>query len=172
MDILLKIVADGFVVLVVLIGAYALLRYVPNDKRYQAYAKILMAGLTAYAVAKIAGLLYQPTGQRPFEELGVEAGASFLNNPGFPSDHALFTMAITLAVWFTTKNKLFSSILLGLTLAVGIGRIIALVHTPLDVAGGLLIACAGIFWYLLPSTMREGTKKSTRKKVARENNKQ
>ena len=150
MDIALKIIADGLVVPIALLGVYALLRYVQSGSRYQTYARVLMAGLTAYVVAKVAGLLFQPSGLRPFEEMGVEAGASFLNNPGFPSDHALFTMAITLAIWFSTKKKLISVVALVLTLAVGVGRILALVHTPLDVVGGIVIACAGVVWYLLP----------------------
>lgn len=150
MELVLKIVADGLVIPIVLLGAYALLRYVPSDSRYQAYARVLMAGLTAYVVAKIVGLLFQPSELRPFEELGVAAGASFLNNPGFPSDHALFTMAITLAIWFSTKNKLLSLVALLLTVAVSVGRVVALVHTSLDVVGGMAIACVGIVWYLLP----------------------
>jgi membrane-associated phospholipid phosphatase len=152
MDIALKIVADGLVVPVVVLGVYALLRYVPKGSRYQAYARVLMAGLTAYAVAKIAGLLFQPSGLRPFEELGVDPGASFLENPGFPSDHALFTMAITLAIWFSTKRRALTIAALALTLAVCVGRIVALVHTPLDIVGGLLIACTGVVWYLVPTT--------------------
>ena len=152
MDIVLKIVADGLVVPVVVLGVYALLRYVPKGSRYQTYARVLMAGLTAYAVAKIAGLLFQPSGLRPFEELGVDPGASFLENPGFPSDHALFTMAITLAIWFSTKRRALTIAALVLTLAVCVGRIVALVHTPLDIVGGLLIACTGVVWYLMPTT--------------------
>jgi membrane-associated phospholipid phosphatase len=152
MDIVLKIVADGLVVPVVVLGVYALLRYVPKGSRYQTYARVLMAGLTAYAVAKIAGLLFQPSGLRPFEELGVDPGASFLENPGFPSDHALFTMAITLAIWFSTKRRALTIAALVLTLAVCVGRIVALVHTPLDIVGGLLIACTGVVWYLVPTT--------------------
>ena len=146
MDIALKIVADGLVVPVVVLGVYALLRYVPKGSRYQAYARVLMAGLTAYAVAKIAGLLFQPSGLRPFEELGVDPGASFLENPGFPSDHALFTMAITLAIWFSTKRRALTIAALALTLAVCVGRIVALVHTPLDIVGGLLIGMAESLW--------------------------
>ena len=152
MDIALKIVADGLVVPVVVLGVYALLRYVPKGSRYQTYARVLMAGLTAYAVAKIAGLLFQPSGLRPFEELGVDPGASFLENPGFPSDHALFTMAITLSIWFSTKRRALTIAALVLTLAVCVGRIVALVHTPLDIIGGLLIACTGVVWYLMPTT--------------------
>ncbi|HEY1085512.1 MAG TPA: phosphatase PAP2 family protein [Candidatus Saccharimonadales bacterium] len=153
-ELLVKIIADGLVVPIVLIGAAALLLYVPNNQKYQAYCRILMAGLTAYIVAKLIGAVFQPEVMRPFEKLGTEAGASFLNNPGFPSDHVLFCMAITLAVWFEAKKKLVSVILLGLTLLVGIGRILALVHTPLDVLGGLVIACVGIPWYFQRETIK------------------
>ncbi len=144
---LINIIADGLVVPVVIIGIYALIWLVPKQGRYQIYTRVLMAGLTAFVLAKIIGLLYQPESLRPFEILGVEAGASFLNNPGFPSDHALFTMAITLAVWFSTKSLLWAGICLFLTILVGVGRVLALVHTPLDVVGGLLIALTGIVWY-------------------------
>ena len=145
---MVKIIADGLVIPVVLIGAYTLIRHVPRDQRYRVYTRVMMAGLTAFVTAKIIGLLYQPSGLRPFELAGVNAGASFLDNPGFPSDHALFTMAITLAVWFGTRCKGWAMACLVMTLLVGIGRVVALVHTPLDVAGGLIIAWAGIFWYM------------------------
>lgn len=107
-----------------------------------------MAGLTAFLIAKLLGTLYQPAIERPFEALGVEAGASYLNNPGFPSDHALFVMAITLAVWFETRMKKTTIVLLALTLVVCVGRVLALVHTPLDVIGGILVAMTGMVWYL------------------------
>ena len=145
---IVKLIADGLVVPIVLIGAYALLKLVPNDKKYQVYARVLMAGLTAYVAAKIIGVIYQPDQMRPFEVLGVAAGASFLNNPGFPSHHALFTMAITLALWFGSKDRRLAVICLAMTILVCVGRVIALVHTPLDVISGLLIACVGIVWYV------------------------
>ena len=109
-EIIVKLIADGLVIPVALLGAYALLRYVPKQERYQTYARVMMAGLTAYTAAKIIGLLYQPEALRPFELIGVDAGASFLNNPGFPSDHALFTMAITLAVLFGAKQTKLAQI--------------------------------------------------------------
>lgn len=152
MDVIIKIIADWLVVLVVLIGGYVLLFRLPNKQRYQTYLRVLMAGLTAYVVAKIIGLLYQPVELRPFELLGVDPGASFLNNPGFPSDHALFVMAITLAVWFGAKRRKLAIVCLILTILVGVGRILALVHTPLDVIGGFIIAWVGVFWYFLPKS--------------------
>jgi membrane-associated phospholipid phosphatase len=143
-----KILADGFVIPVILVGVWVLVTKVPKNERYHAYSRILMAGLTALLTAKLIASVYQPEVARPFEELGVSAGAAFLNNPGFPSDHTLFCTAITLAVWFETDKKRVVYILAGLTLLVAVGRVVALVHTPLDVAGGILIAFLGVPWYL------------------------
>lgn len=145
---IIELIADGAVIPIVLLAGYALLFCIPKGQRYEAYARILMAGLTAYLVAKLIGMVYQPSGERPFELLGLEPGASYLNNPGFPSDHALFTGFLTLAVWFETRKKKLTLILIALTVAVCVGRVLALVHTPLDVIGGLVVACVGALWYL------------------------
>ena len=148
LDILTHVIADGAVVLVILIGAYTLLFKVPKGGRFEAYSRILMAGLTSYLIAKFIASIYQPSLERPFELLGVEAGALYLNNPGFPSDHALFVAAITAAVWFETKRKKTTIVLLVLVALICIGRVVALVHTPLDVIGGLVIGLIGAVWYV------------------------
>lgn len=144
----IRIIADGAVIPVVLIGLYALIFKIPIGHRLESYKRILLAGLTAYLMAKLIGAIYQPSVDRPFELLGTVAGASFLNNPGFPSDHTLFVTAITLAVWFETKQKILSIILAGLIITICIGRVLALVHTPADVIGGVVIALFGAVWYL------------------------
>lgn len=147
-EIFIKIIADGLILPIVLIGAYALLFKIKKGHKYEAYVRILMAGITAFLFAKLIATLYQPVGERPFEMMKTAAGASYLNNPGFPSDHALFTAAITLAVWFETRSKPLTITLVILTLLVCVGRVLALVHTPLDVIGGLVVACMGAGWYL------------------------
>lgn len=151
-ELIVRILADGAVVPIMLIGAFALIFKVPKGQRLQSYSRILMAGLTAYLLAKLLGAIYQPSDERPFELLGATAGASFLNNPGFPSDHVLFVTAITCAVWFETKQRAISIVLAGLVIAVGLGRVLALVHTPVDVIGGVAIALVGALWYLNTST--------------------
>ena len=151
-ELFIRILADGAVLPVVMLGAWALLFKIPNSMKYNAYCRILLAGLTAYLFAKLTGSIFQPELQRPFELMGAQAGASFLNNPGFPSDHVLFCSAITLAVWFETKSKRITALLILSTAAVAIGRVLALVHSPLDVVGGVMIACIGALWYL----QREG----------------
>lgn len=143
-----RLLADGAVIPVVLIGAFVLIKDIPNNKKLESYKRILMAGLTSYLIAKLAATIYQPTDLRPFEVLGLQPKASYLNNPGFPSDHALFVAAITLAVWFETRNKKATLILAILTLMICVGRVLALVHSPVDVIFGVLIAFVGALWYV------------------------
>lgn len=133
----LKVIADYLVVPIALAGGLALL-LIPAKERYIAWAKAVLAGLTALLFAKIIAQFYQ--GARPFETLGVEPGAAFLPNPGFPSDHALLVFAITCVVWAATKNKWLAGALLVASIAVSVGRVLALVHTPADVIGGALCA--------------------------------
>lgn len=148
MQLLIRLLADGTLLPIVLIGVYALVRLVPKKGRYAAYCRVLMAGLTALLVAKFMAQLYHPDVERPFEVLGLSAGAAYLPNPGFPSDHALFASAITYAVWFETRSNKLGILLAVLTVAMCIGRVLALVHTPLDIVGGMVAATIGAGWYL------------------------
>jgi len=136
-DLFLKIIADYLVIPIVLVGGGVLL-LVPAKDRYLVWAKAVLTGLTALLFAKVAAQFYQ--GVRPFEALGVEPGAAFLPNPGFPSDHTLLVVVVTCVAWATSKNKWLGGMLLVAAIAVGAGRVLALVHTPLDVIGGALCA--------------------------------
>lgn len=130
-----------------LLAMYGLFFRVPGHDKYDRYSRIFMAGITSYFVAKLLGSIWQPEQLRPFEQLGVDPGAAYLNNPGFPSDHALFAAFLTLAVWYGTRNRTLTVIMVVLTILVCVGRVLALVHTPLDVVGGLLVAGVGALWY-------------------------
>lgn len=148
MDIITRLVADGLVIVIAIIALYALIARVPDGERYDRYTRIFMSGITAYLLAKFAGGLWQPEQLRPFEKLGVDPGAAYLNNPGFPSDHALLAVFLTLAVWFGTRNRVLTIIMLVLTIAMCVGRVVALVHTPLDIVGSWVIAGVAAVWYL------------------------
>lgn len=147
MDLIIRLLADGLVVPIVLIGLFVLLTKIPKNERLQRYGRIIMAGLTALMFAKLVGSFWQPDTVRPFVEMGVAAKAAYLDNTGFPSDHVLFCTAITLAVWFETKQKKIALLLGLLTALVAVGRVVALVHTPLDVLGGAAFASLGSLWY-------------------------
>jgi membrane-associated phospholipid phosphatase len=140
MHLLTKLIADGLVVPIVLVGGIAMLR-LPKPTRYEGIARAIATGLIALFFAGVISLFYQD-GQRPFEQLGVAPGAAYLNNPGFPSDHALFVFTITFVVWASTKKVALSLVLFAMSVLVAVGRVIALVHTPADVLGGLACACA------------------------------
>lgn len=146
--ILIRLLADGAIVPIIFLAGYALLFRVPSKRRFETYARIVMAGLTSYLVAKLLAAVYQPDTVRPFELLGLMPGASYLNNPGFPSDHALFATFLTLAVWFETRERTVAFIMAVLTLLLCVGRVLALVHTPLDILGGIVVAGIGALWYL------------------------
>lgn len=134
---IVQFIADYLVIPIVLVGFVAIIM-VPKDQRHQAWGRAILAGLVALLFAKAISLFYQ--GDRPFEVLGVAPGASFLPNPGFPSDHALLVFTIVSVVWATTKHKLLTAVLLCAAVLVSVGRVLALVHTPTDVIGGF--ACA------------------------------
>ena len=148
METLTRLIADGLMLPIVLFAAYALLTRVPGAHRYDIYTRVLMAGITSYILAKFVSSVWQPQELRPFEQLGVQAGAAYLDNPGFPSDHTLFAGFLTLAVWFATRNTKYAVILAVMTVLVAIGRVVAQVHTPLDVIAGLGFAVLGASWYL------------------------
>lgn len=148
MDMLIRLVADGLVIVIVMVAAGTLLLQTATADRYDRFTRVFMAGITSYIAAKFIGSLWQPEQLRPFERLGLDPGAAYLNNPGFPSDHALLAFFLVFAVWFATRNKLATAIIAVLTLAMCVGRVLALVHTPLDITGSLVIAALGSLWYV------------------------
>lgn len=144
---MIQLIADGLIVPIVIVGGLAIWFWTPKP-RLEAYKYALMAGLTSLLVAKLMSLVYHPAIERPFQLLGQEAGALYIDNPGFPSDHALFVTVIVLAVYALTGRKKIAYILAALALLVGVGRVLALVHTPFDVVGGVFAGLVGGLWYL------------------------
>lgn len=136
-DIFIQIIADWLVIPILLIGGVAVL-CTPAEHRWQTICRAVVMGLVALLAAKVASLLYQ--GERPFVEMAVAPGASYRGNPGFPSDHSLLVFVVVFVVWASTKRALLSGSLLVMAVLVAVGRVLALVHTPLDVLGGLLCA--------------------------------
>lgn len=158
LDVLIKFIADYLVIIIAVTGAFIVLTRVKKD-RYQVYLRLMMMGLTALVIAKVASLLLQPSAARPFELMNTSPLASYLNNPGFPSDHVLFVMAIAVAVWVATKSRIWGLIFLGLALLVAVGRVVALVHTVTDVVGSIIIvAIAAAIWYWPSRRMRKTAK--------------
>ena len=145
--IIVEFLADWLMVPLVGVALYALFWKVKPLHRYDRYTRVFMAGITSYILAKFIGSAWRPEQLRPFEKLGLTPGAAYLNNPGFPSDHALLGFFLTLAVWYCTRSRVLTIIMAVLTLLMCLGRVLALVHTPLDIAGAFVIAVFSTLWY-------------------------
>lgn len=145
MDLIIRLLADGALIVILLAAATVLLP--------RLYARpitipiLVMAGLTSLLIGKIASLLYQPSVARPFLEQGAVAGAAYIDNPGFPSDHALLATAAVLAVSMIVRSSKLVVVLSLLTVCMCVARVLALVHTPLDIVGGVLAGLTGWYWY-------------------------
>ena len=146
MELLIRLLADGTLLFVLAVSGVAV--FISLRNRWLTHAPVvIMAGLTSLLVGKVMSLLYQPTVARPFLELGVNPGAAYIDNPGFPSDHALLATVAVGAVYALTRNRHLRMFLGALVVMMCISRVAALVHTPLDVIGGVLAGLSGIFWY-------------------------
>ena len=145
---LTKLAADGLLIVIVLAGGGAGLWYLLRSQQFvHRVPYIVMAGLTSLLAGKLISLFYQPNAARPYIEQGVAAGAAYINNPGFPSDHALLATVLVLMVLLCTPYRKLAGALAVLVVIMSAARVIALVHTPLDVIGGILMGGTGALWY-------------------------
>ena len=145
---MIRLLADGTLLVILAISA-AVIGYDTVKKRlWVSLPYAVMAGLTSLLIAKLVSLVYQPSAMRPFLEQGVQAGAAFIDNPGFPSDHALLGTVAVLAAFAVTRRRWVSVALAAVLVAMCVARVVALVHTPLDVIGGVAIGLIGGLWYI------------------------
>ena len=79
---------------------------------------------------------------RPFTALGFEP-LIFDGNQSFPSGHTALIFAFALSIFFMNKKL---GIWLGVSgLLVGLARILAGVHWPFDILGGIAVALVGVY---------------------------
>ncbi len=88
-----------------------------------------------FIVAQLLGMVI--SSPRPFIVDHVTPLIHAATDNGFPSDHTLLAMAIA-AIIFAYHRKL-GSMLIILAVGVGVGRVLAWVHHPIDVIGSIMI---------------------------------
>lgn len=114
--------------------------------RWQLATAVILAGIIALALSKITGALYYHP--RPFMTQNIEPLISHGSDNGFPSEHTLLAMTLSTVVYYYRLR--LATGLFGLTLLVGISRVLAHVHSPVDILGGLVLgALAGWAGYQL-----------------------
>jgi undecaprenyl-diphosphatase len=75
---------------------------------------------------------------RPFIVENMRPLIEASSDNGFPSDHTLLSMTIATVIF--AYNKQVGSLLIVLSVIVGIARVLAQVHHPIDVIGSVIIA--------------------------------
>ncbi len=96
----------------------------------------ILSFLIAFLIAFVAGIFYYDP--RPFVVEHIDPLIPHQPDNGFPSDHTLIAMVMAATV-FVFRRKL--GILLGvLGILVGISRVVAEVHHPIDIVGSIVIA--------------------------------
>lgn len=129
----------SYLYLAVIIGiGVAWLRTAKNTKVRFIVATIV-AGIIAFLLSRIAGHLYYDP--RPFVTEHVKPLISHSDDNGFPSDHALLTMTLTAVTYYF--NKKIALAMLVLTIVIGIARVLAKVHSPLDIGAGWVFGIVG-----------------------------
>ena len=146
MDTLIVIAGEYLIAAVGLIGVAAALLS-KGTVRTRIVKLAILSFPIAFLAAWIAGHFYYDT--RPFVVENVQAIIHHQPDNGFPSDHTLYAM-VTAAVVFAYHRKI--GLFLGiLGILIGIARVAAKVHHPVDIIGGVAIAitATGIAWLIL-----------------------
>ena len=133
-------VAQYFFILVILLLIVSWY-YVSKPKRLEYIVTVIVAGIIAFVLSRIASKLYYDP--RPFVVEHVKPLFPHLKDNGFPSDHALLTGTLTAVAYI--YNKKFASYMLVITILIGTARVLAKVHSPLDITGGWLMGVIGAY---------------------------
>lgn len=157
MDNLVIFLAKYLVFIIALIAALYWLGQAKRTK-IQLAAAVIIAAVTALVLVKLAGKLYYHP--RPFAAEHIRPLIPHANDNGFPSEHTTYATAITSTLYFYRRK--LAAYLFVLTLLVGLGRVLAHVHSPVDILGGLVIGLmAGLTGHYLakrffsaPKTLR------------------
>lgn len=154
MDSLIILIAKYLYIVigVIAIGYWLML---PKKLKIQVAVFGVIAAIITYALVKIGGaVFYDP---RPFVSSHIAPLVPHAADNGFPSDHTALTAAIAVAV-YSASRKLGLG-LLALAVIVGVARVLAHIHSPIDIIGSLVFAAIGgaAGYYLTPKILKRGT---------------
>ncbi len=135
--------------LIFIVGLIALAVTLLSEKtvRNKIIVLAILSFLVAFGIASVAGIFYYDP--RPFVIEDIIPLIPHRADNGFPSDHTLYAMVAS-ATMFPYSHKI--GILLGmLAVLVGVSRVIAGIHHPIDIVGSVAIAIAAtcIAWVVM-----------------------
>jgi len=124
--------ADTFPYIVILLAVIYLFFY---KKDWRDFFVIFISSAFAWFLAYIFKILIHTP--RPFDIFSNVSSLFSETGYAFPSGHATFFMALAFALFFNHKKVSYIFILFALL--IGIARIIAGVHFPIDILGGFIL---------------------------------
>lgn len=107
-----------------------------SRRRWFVFAALALSVILSRGILTEAIRYFFPR-PRPFEVLDISPLFSAAAFNSFPSGHAAFLFALGAALWFFSRR--WGAVYLTLASAVGVARIFAGVHWPLDILGGAAI---------------------------------
>jgi undecaprenyl-diphosphatase len=141
-----QVIADlaqyGFILSFVV--AFLVWLLIPRPQKLELLVAGIVGGIVCLVLIKLGGALYYDT--RPFVTQEVAPLFPHAADNGFPSDHTAITMFVGLCVLVVSRP--WGIVLIAVSLAAGVARVIAHVHSPIDVVGAAAIAtvAAAVGW--------------------------
>ncbi|MEK7572262.1 MAG: phosphatase PAP2 family protein [Patescibacteria group bacterium] len=125
--------------------------------RWKEIVLVFFSGIFAWCIAQVLKILFHTS--RPFTEF-LQVNPLFLENDyAFPSGHATFYMALAFALFFSHKK--IGYIFMFIALLIGVARIIAGVHFPIDILGGFILGA--LIAYLVRFLYDKSSKRTSSK---------
>ena len=151
MDAVIVAVAQYFLLISVAVTALVWLRQ-PADRKWSLGLAGVAGGLLGLALITVAGDLYHD--KRPFVTEHVRPMFAHPADNGFPSDHATLVMFLAVCVLFYSWR--WGIVLFVNAGLVGAARILARVHSPLDITAGYALGAlaAVLACWLAPKVTR------------------
>lgn len=158
MDIIIVFLAK-YLIWILFAGALVLIGLeISKTRNWRALGFMILAALTALLISQIFHLIPVEV-YRPYQLMGTQPLIEPSVDSPFPSDHVTFAFTAAFAVILMTRYRKIGLVVLLAAIGVLVGRLLALIHSPLDVVGGLICAGLGAVWFYV--YYRSNLKKDT-----------
>ncbi len=128
------------------IVAFVVWLRLPRRQQVELLVAGVIGGVVCLVLIKAAGAVFYDT--RPFVVQHIAPLFPHAADNGFPSDHTAVTMLVGFCVLVVSRR--WGLVLLAISLLAGLARVLAHVHSPLDIVGAVVIgaATAAVGWLL------------------------
>ncbi len=139
MDLFTVFAAENLVAFIMLGSVFVIV--FSGEKRIKLVYLLAVALPLGYALARLAGLFF--IHNQPFAIEGFEPLVPHAVDNAFPSDHTVISGVFALTAFLA--NRRIGLVLWTLTLLVGVARVSAGLHYPVDIIVGALLALVAVF---------------------------